>query len=309
MTVRYLSSETERLSNQTVSGIDICATLVAKAAYTEISKNEYMPVTPKYFDPSNVHVKVLLRRNGIEHTLISENLALLSRYATITQGRDQWEDGVRLAPTEDAHNVYIPFSGNTNFPSHINLKGDDILEVYVNVVRGAYGSKLDANACIFDVRATPSIGIETHIPFISSFSVRANQASETVQAGNNVMRVALMSMSDDDLGKPNAFTDVTLNSDRLDISFNSNQLLLQHSKSIEDSVTTHANNVDTYLIHEDIEVDNCKISLKMNPKNIRENTIYVVFSRFLTSLDILQKAQAMQVKHESADLAKAPVSL
>jgi len=311
MTIKYLSSETERLQNQTINGIDICSTLIGKSAFgaNVLTTNEYLADSPKYLDPSYIHIKVTLKRDNKEHLLISENLALLGRYATITQGREQWENGIRRAGNEDLHAVFIPFSGNTNFPSHINLKGDDELITYVNVTRGAYGDLLDANACILDVRATPSIGIETHIPFISSYGIRKSQAKDTIQAGNNVMRIALLSMMDTPTKTPSAFTDVSINSDRLDISFTSNQLILAHSKSIEDSVRSHANNVDTYLIHEDTEIDNCKISLKMNPQFIEENCNYVMYSHFVSSIDIIQKAAAMVQKHQSADLGKLEATI
>lgn len=311
MTIKYLSSETEKIQNQTVSGIDICATLVAKAGevLTGGSPNEYLNPLSQYFDPSNVHIKVVLKRDRQEHILISDNLAVLGHFATITQGRDQWTEGVQLSTTESAHLLYLPFSGNTNNQAHVYVSGEDTLEVYINIVKGAYGSKLDANACVFEARACPSIGIETYIPFISVHSVRGNQSSELVQCGNNVTRIALISMSDGSETAPNAFTDVTINSDRLDKSFNANQLILEHSKSIEDSVRTHADAIDTYLIHEDIEIDNCKVNLKMNPSKIRDNTNYLVYSRFVTSTDIVRKAQNMMLKHQSADLGKIKDSL
>nr|5OAC_A Chain A, Major capsid protein [Bacteriophage sp.]5OAC_B Chain B, Major capsid protein [Bacteriophage sp.]5OAC_C Chain C, Major capsid protein [Bacteriophage sp.]5OAC_D Chain D, Major capsid protein [Bacteriophage sp.]5OAC_E Chain E, Major capsid protein [Bacteriophage sp.]5OAC_F Chain F, Major capsid protein [Bacteriophage sp.]5OAC_G Chain G, Major capsid protein [Bacteriophage sp.]5OAC_H Chain H, Major capsid protein [Bacteriophage sp.]5OAC_I Chain I, Major capsid protein [Bacteriophage len=310
MTIKYLSSETEKLMNQTVSGIDVCFTLIGvdDDSFASGSKNDYISDTPKFLDPSNVHIKATLKRGGKDYVLFSENLALLAKYSTITQGRDQWEEGVKLAAKEMVHLVYIPFSGNTNWPAHINLKDNDVLEVYVNVVRGAYGAELDANACICDVRTSPSIGVEKFIPFMTSYSIRANQATDLVNLGNDVTRIALLSMTNDVSNIPNAFTDVTLSSDRLDKNFNSNQLILEHSKCIEDSVRSHANEVDSYLIHEDIEIDSAKVHLKMNPAKIRENTIYLVRSHFQTSLEILQKAVAMEEKHQSADIAKVPAT-
>lgn len=311
MTVKYLSSETERLQDQTVSGLDICFTLIAKTdtGFDAGSKNDYLSDTPKFLDPSNIHIKVTLKRGGKDNLLISENLALLGKFATITQGRDLWEDGVKLGTREMLHSVYIPFSGNTNWDNCLNLKNGDILETYVNVVKGAYGAELDANACICEVRSSPAIGIETMTPYITSYSVRANQQSDLIQAGNNVSRIALISMSNDNTNIPNAFTDVSITSDRLDKSFNSNQLILEHSKFIEDRSKSHADQVDSYLLHENVEIDSCKIGLKMNPVHIRENTVYVVYSHFETSLEILQKAQAMAEKHESKDIAKLPVTL
>lgn len=311
MTVKYLSSETERIQDQTVSGLDLCFTLIGKTdnSFDAGSKNDYLSVNPKFLDPSNVHIKITLTRNGKSTMLVSDNLALLGKFATITQGRDLWEDGVKLATREMLHSVYIPYSGNTNFDQVLNLKAGDILETYVNVVRGAYGSELDANACICEVRSSPAIGIEKMTPYITSYSVRANQQSDLIQAGNNVTRIALISMSNEVSNVPNSFTDVSITSDRLDKNFNSNQLILEHSKYIEDKVRTHADTLDSYLLHENTEIDGCKIALKMNPAHIRENTVYVVYSHFESSLETIQKAIAMSEKHESADIAKLPVTL
>lgn len=311
MTIKYLSSETEYITDQTVSGLDICLTLVAKSAtsFDSGSKNEYLSPTPKFLDPSNIHIKTVLKRNNKEYLLISENLAVLSRFATITQGRDQWENGLKLTDTERLHAVYIPFSGNVNWQSHINVKNGDVLQTYVNVVKGAYGASLDANACICEVRTSPSIGIEKFIPYIKTYSIRGSQANDLIQMGNNVTRVALLAMSNDVSNLPKAFTDVSLTSDRLDKSFNANQLILEHSKSIEAPENSNAETIDTYLIHEDIELDQAKLNLKMNPQFIKENTNYVVYSTFDTSIEILQKAREMQEKHESSDIGKLPVSL
>lgn len=311
MTVKYLSSDTERLQDQTVSGLDLCFTLIGKTdtSFDSGSKNDYLSDTPKFLDPSNIHIKVTLKRGGKDQMLISENLALLAKFATITQGRDLWEDGIKLGTREMLHSVYIPFSGNTNWENVLNLKNGDILETYVNVVKGSYGQELDANACICEVRASPAIGVEKMIPYLTSYSIRANQQSDLVQAGNNVSRIALISMSNDQTNIPNAFTDVSITSDRLDKSFNSNQLILEHSKFIEDKNRSNADTVDSYLLHENIEIDGCKIGLKMNPVHIRENTVYVMYSHFETSLEILQKATEMEAKHESKDVAKLPVSL
>lgn len=316
MQVRINEKRTHKVINETVNGINVVAHLVASANNTDIPDNNYMTGTA--FDPSNIQVDVQLKRNGKIYSMISSNLAILGHFNTIKKNQKLWLKGkvnVKKGASikqQVERSLFIPFYG------HHNIKGDDELIITVSVGRDAFGTGVDKNESSILVVPNQSIGIETAIYSFHTYALQAHMADETVNLGDNVEKIALLSFNKD-AEKP-IFKIVSLQSDRLDWTQTEAELNLRHFCFFPDNYADHLISVaggedsnkyypNTYLIHDYKEIDQAKLKVSMHSANVESSENIVAWMSFETSVEILQKAQAMQTKHEIQNAEKVPVTL
>src|SRR5690606_38570864 len=114
------------------------------------------------------------------------------------------------------------------------------------------------------VEANHSIGLEYAIHRMEFYAIQANQQSETVNLGDNVTRVALMSFEKD--YEKQVFKSASLSSDRLDWTANEQELINRHWDKFDYSLadvliqdvvdTSHPLYFpNTFLIHDKDEID------------------------------------------------------
>jgi len=318
MQVRQSEKRIHKVVNETVNGINVVAHLEAANGNQDILDTQYM--TGLGFDPSNVTMDVQLKRDGKTYTLISTNLALLAHYVTITMGQNSWYKGkVNVkkssgAKQEVERSVFIPFFG------HHNVKGSDEMIITVFCGRGTFNPGAGGVSLNSSLLVTPnqSIGVETAIYRFHSQALQANMSTENVNLGDNVERVALVSFERD--GTKQVFKTCSLTSDRLDYTISEAELALKHRQFFpynssevlmlrgwtEDVMKYFPN---TYLCHDKDEIDQAKLSVSMNPGNVKSSENVVCWTSFETSREIIQRAVDMANKHAQQDVEKVPEKL
>lgn len=316
MQIRLAEKRTHKVVNETVNGINVIATLVGSVNNTAVMDTQY--TTGQGFDASNVHIDVILKRNGKTFNMISTNLAILAHFATIEKGANQWYKGHVTKPRtanskeEVVRSVFIPFWG------HHNVKGSDELIITVNCGRDAFNAGVDKAECALLVTPNQSIGYETGIFKFESYALQANQSNEIVNLGDNVMKVAIMSF-ERDWQKP-IYKTASLSSDRLDWTIGDAEIRLKHygffpdnyadgliRESQDNKPLTYFPN--TFIVHSDDEVDQAKLKVSMEAPNVSSSQNMIAWVSYETSAEIIQKATTMAVKHAEENAEKVPTTL
>lgn len=125
-----------------------------------------------------ITINVTLVRNGNPYTIESSNL--------FARGQSAFPSSME--------GVNIPFAGlgnksfRVNFGEIINLYGEDVLTVQINVTSAAAGQVL---TCSTEM----GTGIGAFIPKVTTYVVDTNQSNQTIGGGNNVQCIALVSTS------------------------------------------------------------------------------------------------------------------
>lgn len=316
MQVKINETRTHKVENETINGINISALLESAAVNNDVPDTGYM--TTVGFDPSNVNIEVTLLRKGSNYPLLNSNLALIAHYQTIKRNGFLWRKGVNLQAKSagTTHMVTRPLF--IDLGGHINVSGSDILSVTVTVNRGAFGTGIDASNSTLQIEVNQSIGVEHALYRFNTYAIQASQNSDLVNLGDNVTKIALVSF-EKDWTKP-IFRSASLSSDRLDWTSNEQELILRHFEKFGDLISdnllsataTNANPLyypHTRLLHEVEEIDRAKLQFTMTSPNVLASQNFVCWTSFETSMDILEKAAAMQNKHNQKNLDKVPLSI
>lgn len=319
MNLKVNDNKIDRITSQTVNGLNITAFLESAAVNTSIPATGYMDVLG--FDPSQINVSVDLKRNGTISNLINTNLALLAVQATVMKGGQLWFNGlpVQAKAVDKTHivkrSVFVYFGG------HYNIKGDDELIVNCTVNRGAFGSGINAQNATIQVECNESIGIEYQINKLNIHSITAELNQDKVTLGDNVTSILLHSFEKD--WKKTIFRQVSLSSDRLDFTANEQQLELRHWREypfeIADilfAATPEGSHPlrfpNTFKLFDGggkDEVDKALLSFTLNPANVLATQNYVFYWTYESSREIVAKAIAMKDKHEDKNVSKLPLSI
>jgi len=304
-----LQNETRRqiVENETVNGINVTVNLKSSVLNDEIPDTNYNQAVG--FDAANVSVEVSLMRNGKKTEIIpGKSLALLANFYTILKSSDQWQKGLIVVDKGAAsyqqvqRTLFIPFHG------HINLKGDDQMIITVQVNRGTYNAGVDASASTIKVEQNQSIGVGMATYKFESYAIQANQDTESINLGDNVERVALVSFSKTQL-KP-IFKSASLSSDRLDWTKNEAELWLQHLQNF-DNVNQNAPNryganvyPENRLLHLNNEIDRAKINVRLQPNNVVASENYICWISFTVNADDVTRGNEMLAKHHVKNMEK-----
>ncbi|MGJ1351994.1 hypothetical protein ACR79P_06485 [Sphingobacterium spiritivorum] len=313
MQIRSGEKRTHKVVNETVNGLNVLVNLVSSVNNTQIPDTQY--ITSTAFDASNILIDVILKRNGKSFTMISTNLAILAHFSTLEKGANQFYKGHVTKPRgtnekeQVVRSVFIPFYG------HHNIKGSDELIVTATVGRDAFNTGVDKNESSVLVTTNQSIGYETGIFKFESYALQAHQSTETINLGDNVMKVGLLSFERDYL-KP-IFKSASLTSDRLDWTLSDTEIRLKHytffpANYVDGLIRESQDNKplvyfpNSFLVHSNDEIDQGKISVNMEAPNIESSLNLVAWISYETSAEILQKATQMALKHAETNAEKIP---
>lgn len=316
MIIKQNETRHERIRNLTINGLNINVLLEATANNTAIPLTGYRSTSS--FDPSNVNIEVSLQRNGIKHTLVNQNLAVIAAYQTILQGGSLWRKGVTLRNKGAAIKHLVSRGMFLYLGGHYNLRGDDEILVTATVNRGTFGTAVSTTESTIQIEANTSIGIEYAIHQMNFYAIQASQSSDSVNLGDNVTRVALMSF-ETDFEKP-VFQSASLSSDRLDWTANEQELIVRHWDKypynladvlIQDVPDTQhpLYYPNTFLVHDKDEIDRARIQFQMNPLNVYASENFIGWTTFITSQEMIGKALQMKDKHERQNVDKVPLSV
>jgi hypothetical protein len=316
MVISQGETRNEVIRNNTINGLNISVLLEATADNTALPLTGYRSTSS--FDPSNVNIEVILKRDGKNYTLVNTNLAIIGHYMTILQGGSLWRKGITLVPKAAGTKHLATRPLFIYLGGHYNLSGQDEIYVSCTVNRGTFGTAVSTTNSKIQIEANPSIGVEKAIHQMHTYAIQANQQSDTVNLGDNVTRIALLSFETDFTKQ--VFKSCSLSSDRLDWTANEMELILRHwDKFPYDATDVLFQDVpdtshplyypNTFLIHDQDEIDKARLQFQMNPTNVEASENFVVWTTFQTSEEIIMRAAQRQQKHSERNLNKIPLSI
>jgi len=316
MIIKLRETRTHKVQNETINGINIVAFL--KAADPNITIDDTGYGDDADFDPSAINISVELKRDEGDVNILNTNLGLLAAYNTLVKNGALWRRGITsVQPAADvkhecARSVFIWFGG------HINVAGNDELLITITPTKTTFGAQVDVSDSMIQLETNQSIGVEVGVPQFRQFSIQASSGEDTVQIGDNCLRLALMSFETNPV--KTIFTSCSLSSDRLDWTKNEQELMLKHfdnfaynaSEKYLDSLAITANPLyypHSRMIHDRDEIDKAKVKFTMQPANVLNTKNYVCYTTYVTSDRILAKARNLKEKHAIKDDAKVPLNL
>lgn len=312
MIIRQNETQVHKVKNETLNGLNVMAYLTSSVLNTPIPDTDYG--TGVAFDPSMINIQVDLIRDGrVPYNIIGSNLGIVAGYNTILKNGSLWRKGITLVePAVGAYhsccrNVFIYFGG------HIQVSGNDELRITVTLTRGTFNTGVNATNSSLQVETNQSIGVEHWIPQFRSYAIQEGKTEDTVQLGDNIMRLALMSFEKD--WKKPIFNSCTLSSDRLDWNANEQELILRHWDNFPYNSADLVNNdyavnqhplyyPNTFVIHDMDEIDKAKVKFTMVASNVEPSRNFVAYTSYETNRTILEKAAMTKRKHAAKDLEK-----
>lgn len=316
MIVKQDETRNASVIKRTLNGFLINVNLEASQNNTLLLPTQYG--TSLSFDASQVNVKAVLKRNGKDHVLFHDNLGILGQYNSILCGSKNWFLGTDIqrpdlnSKHKSIRTLFVYLGG------HLNVGGNDEVCYEVTVGRNSFNLGVDPNACYVQVTPHYSIGKESGVFMTKSHVIQANATRESFNLGDNVSRIAFLNF--EDTGVTNQLIqNVQISTDRVDWSFNFADILNIHqmkygySQWLKMYDYSNINNlVDSYqqafpqsfILHDKDEFDSCALDIAFNGNLINASKNYIVYSKFITSMDILRKSARMVEKHTEENLAK-----
>jgi hypothetical protein len=316
MNLKVNDNKIERITSQTINGLNVNVLLESKNVNTSVPETGYMDLVG--FDPSQINVQVDLKRNGSISNLVNTNLALLAVEATAMKGAHLWFKGLPVQEKSATKTHIVKRSVFVYLHGHYNIRGEDELIINVTVNRGAFGSGIDANTATIQIEGNESIGVEVQLNKLHIHSITAELNQDKVTLGDNVTDILLHSFEKD--WKKGIFRQVSLMSERFDFTANEQQLDLRHWEKypFEMADILFANTAEgahplrfpnSFKIHQKDEIDKASLSFTLNPANVLATQNYVFYWTFETSKEILTKAVETKMKHDEYNSNKIPLSI
>ncbi len=302
-----------KVQNESLNGLNVVVNLVASANNVDIADTQYNTGTG--FDAANVNIEVTLKRDGRITTLISSNLGILGHYFTITGGANSWYKGYATVKKgaavkqEMIRSLFIPFMGT------LNLRGTDELMINVSNGNDIFNTGVDRTLSSILVTHNQSIGYEKGIYKFHAHTLQANMSNESVNLGDNVQRVALISF--EKAATKRIFKTASLSSDRLDFTKTNAELQLGHEQffgyNFSDSLARVTQGEDivkifpsSLLVHDFHEIDQAKINVSLDSANVLASQNFICWTSFETSIAQLVKVAEMSKKHQAEYIEKTP---
>lgn len=319
MIVKIGESRQDVLRSGTYDSILISAYLVAAVANTAIAGTDFVP--------SNVNVKVVLKRDNKQHIIMQDNLQVLGTYSSFKNGYHQFLNGIdKVYPAAGVKAVKLR-SVKLDFGGHIRIANGDelIIEVTPNQA-GTLTAALDSVSSNVEFYANPSIGYEEGIPEIMSEVVQATTTKQGFNPGDNITKLVLLNFDKNDLATE-VLSNISLQSDRLDLSLSFNQVLARHLSTYDDAaparfgtalpISANAPTVlrgldyspQSFVLFDGIamkmELDQVRLDISFNGANVAASQNYVVHTKLNSDYAAIISAGAREQKHKVEKLQKA----
>ncbi|PRY50382.1 hypothetical protein B0I27_109105 [Arcticibacter pallidicorallinus] len=322
MIIRVDETRKQTITGKTINGFYLSVLLLHSRANVLIPKTQYG--TGLGFDASQVNLKATLKRDGKLYSFFNNNLGILGHYNSLLSGTKNWllgTDYVRPTAENKHRNVRTLF---VELGGHVNLRGTDEIEFEVTVGRNTFNAThLDQSVCYIDVNPSYSIGKEVGIFSTYSETIQAGTTSDRFNLGDNVTKIALVNFDDTDETQQ-IVQNMQISSDRFDQSYNLAELINRHNRNFGKAAFNYpfppnqpGNILETYrpayaqsfVVLNDEEIDQAIVDLTFDGSKVTSSKNYLVYTSFVTSLEIIQRSQALEEKHTVENLNKLPVSL
>lgn len=320
MIIKLGENKSQIVNNETVNGIMVDVYLLHGTANTAFLSSAFVP--------SEVQVKVELKRTKGNLTVIQDNLQFLGMFSSKDYGNKEWTVGTVLTypsggvKSSKVYSLWIPFGGP------INLKGSDELVISMIAGRSIFSSAVDSAISYVDFNYSTCIGYEVATPFIRSQVVQANISNEKYSLGDNVIKIMMCNYDKDVVDEASqVVSNLSILSDKLSATYNWLQLFnrdkncftpphvsLRYGNTQPVTAGNEAfpyipRNPQTFTVfaspdYKKSALNNCQLNVSYNTTNVNASQNFVGWIGFIQDAEIVEKAQGMAEKHIIENVTK-----
>lgn len=307
MIVKIGETKTQSLRDCTLNGVVFNVYLSAAVAGTAITLTDWLP--------QNVQVNTILSRNGKDTRITGDNLNILGLYSSLNYGISQWLNGTTLVANAPGVTQIQLMSVLIHFGEHINVKGDDSMDIQVQLTSAAFGATISGAVSYIEFNPNFSIGYEYGTPRIVAKVVQANIPSEKYAFGNGVIKAAFLNFDQTDYTNQ-LITSAQINSKQLSNSYDWFDCINRDLNDVVSPVRSQyfaANPLSpmSFVLHcgtkdNKMVLDGCSISAAYLAGNINAGKNYWVATMMEITKDLVVKAENRATKHAKENIAALP---
>lgn len=260
-------------------------------------------------DFKSIKLTAVLRRNGKDTTLFSDNAAiLLKESGFLVASECFFNDGAgELNSTVGTVQTYL-LAGHIDLGMPINLKGEDTLTIEGSVVPSWLGTVGNPISYI-DFQMQDSIGVEKFIPKINSRTIQGGSAREDFDLGDNVTAISFISAAQTSVGgipltATNAvITNLKISSDKYDRTDNFERMITRRFGQFQTRASANLRG-RCFQYNLDKECDSTRVELLLNPTNVIAGDYSIVWRSFHIDPETFRRGDAIEQRHEASDMTK-----
>jgi len=309
MNIRHLETKNSRITSQTINAFSVKAFLFANAFVdgdTTFGSSK--------MDFSKVTIKAILNRKGMDHILFQDNLKIIGLASNLnTRGQlafySDHDHLIKLGDGKALVSFNIPLGGP------IRIADDDYVYLEVTNQDGLFDAAY-INSSYLEVKPVKCVGYETFIPQIKSYNIQAGTSSDVYSLGDNVIRTVILNYDKLDFSQP-VIQNLNFASDRLNDGFTFADLVLMKEASYPkvpvnlsaDAATLFESDQSFTLTDFHQRFNQLILSAQFDGSQVAASSNYLVVWSTKTDWTILQKAEALQDKHEKINANAIPASI
>lgn len=321
MIIKQDETRNQSITNANINGFYLTVMLTALTNNTLIKKTQYG--TGLDFDASKVMINATLKRDGKTFPLFNTNLGLLGWFNSHLSGGKNWllgTDFIRPTANTKHKNIRTLF---IDLGTVMNLKGTDEVFIECYVGRETFQSTtIDDSNSYIDIKSANAIGKEVGIYQLVAETIQAGTTTDSWNLGDNVTKIGICNFEDSDETQQ-IIQNVRISSDRYDESLTLADLVTRNMRifgkqpynkgydrttgTVTDSYTPAL--PQSFIVLNDEEIDGARMDISFDGSKVNSSKNFVLWQKFDTSLEIIQRGQAMEAKHTAENLNKLPVTL
>lgn len=266
-------------------------------------------------DFSKTMLKVILKRDGQQWTIIQDDLRVLGLSCNLFTFS-------RRAFFQD-HNWHIPLVYSTaaingvsilpfdiDFGGTLDIKGTDELLVELTLDGQIFSANINPALSFLEIKPRKSVGFERAVPYIRSYGIAAGERRRTFDLGNMVTACYLINLDQLTVVNP-VVSSVTLTSKQFNETFSLSDLVNTRYSNRPDpgldptaSIGQHDEFDQCYELFKDVELDAVKVDIQFNPANVIANNNLLVVRSAYTDVKTLIEHDAKVLKEQNEKIAE-----
>ena len=232
----------------------------------------------------NISIKCVLHRTKKQHVILNDNV---QNYAIESHFHKGLEGIISAAFLTQKGNGVAVLPITIDLPGPINLQHDDLLELDVNVLNGAYPAGLNVAACNLDINWREETGIEEYIPHITAKYIQAGEGQFNESLGSNIKTILLLNFDQglggtaEPLDTAQVVTGLQLTSKNWNINDSYDRLFSRKIRQFETAAASAFRGQCYHLKpHNGELLDNVQMQLTMNSALVTAANNVIIFRHF-----------------------------
>ncbi|TXG99097.1 MAG: hypothetical protein E6R08_02870 [Nevskiaceae bacterium] len=267
-------------------------------------------VTNSEVDLEQVTIVGTLHRGGVQHVLFSGALNVLAMESSWDKAL--WDivapgstTHIKLVPAAAGVSEVIMLPTEVDLVHPINLSGDDVFVLQVNVTNRLYDAALDTSGSVIEFDAVEAVGLEYMLPYINQRAIQGGEGRVQLSIGDNVQRVVYLNMDKTNVNEASApIAQFGVVTDRWSQNDNYHELLAGRVKDFV-NITEANKRLQCFEMLSGPEFDKTTMDLTLIPANVTAGNNWIVTRQFTVNPKQVKLADAKALIHQVKRAEKA----